>query len=70
MHVRHQIDVMDSKLAQVVDRGREAGFVIIVVTSYSNSLTLIMDAGTAFTGQVYVLAEFFLHEVNSANVLD
>lgn len=35
---------MDSELAQVVDGERETGFLVSVVTSYSNPWTLIMDA--------------------------
>ncbi|KAG6475239.1 casein kinase 1-like protein HD16 [Zingiber officinale] len=62
MKQRYHYNVADARLSQHVERGNEDGLLISCVASCSNLWALIMDAGTAFTSQVYELSPFFLHK--------
>jgi len=52
------------RLAQHIDKGNEDDLFISSVASCSDLWTLIMDAGTGFTEQVYELSSSFLHKVS------
>eukprot|EP00271_Cylindrocystis_brebissonii_P002201 TRINITY_DN1260_c0_g1_i1.p1 TRINITY_DN1260_c0_g1~~TRINITY_DN1260_c0_g1_i1.p1 ORF type:complete len:901 (-),score=190.50 TRINITY_DN1260_c0_g1_i1:111-2813(-) len=60
MKQRYHYNVADSRLAQHVEKGNEDGLYISSVASCQNLWALIMDAGTAFTAQVYHLSQVFL----------
>ncbi|XP_075505197.1 casein kinase 1-like protein HD16 [Primulina tabacum] len=62
MKQRYHYNVMDSRLAQHIEKGTEDGLFISCVASCLNLWALIMDAGTGFTTQVYELSPFFLHK--------
>ncbi|PWA60577.1 protein kinase family protein [Artemisia annua] len=62
MEQRYHYNVADARLAQHIERGNADGLLISSVASCSNLWTLIMDAGTGFTSQVYELSPFFLHK--------
>lgn len=62
MKQRYHYNVMDSRLHQHVEKGREDGLYISCVASSANLWAIIMDAGTGFTSQVYELSTIFLHK--------
>ncbi|XP_073299305.1 casein kinase 1-like protein HD16 [Primulina huaijiensis] len=62
MKQRYHYNVMDSRLAQHIEKGTEDGLFISCVASCLNLWALIMDAGTGFSAQVYELSPFFLHK--------
>ncbi|MFQ6635136.1 hypothetical protein Gotur_011460, partial [Gossypium turneri] len=62
MKQRYHYNVADSRLHQHVEKGNEDGLFISCVASAANLWALIMDAGTAFTSQVYELSAVFLHK--------
>ncbi|RVW47564.1 Casein kinase 1-like protein HD16 [Vitis vinifera] len=62
MKQRYHYNVMDSRLHQHVEKGREDGLYISCVASSTNLWAIIMDAGTGFTSQVYELSTIFLHK--------
>ncbi|XP_027902260.1 casein kinase 1-like protein HD16 [Vigna unguiculata] len=62
MKQRYHYNVADVRLAQHIDKGNEDDLFISSVASCSDLWTLIMDAGTGFTEQVYELSSSFLHK--------
>lgn len=60
---RYYYNVMDSRLHQHVEKGKNDGLNISCVASASNLWAIVMDAGTGFTSQVYELSPVFLHKV-------
>ncbi|XP_062148104.1 casein kinase 1-like protein HD16 [Alnus glutinosa] len=62
MKQRYHYNVMDSRLQQHVEKGREDGLYISCVASSTNLWAVIMDAGTGFTSQVYEISPMFLHK--------
>lgn len=60
---RYHYNVADMRLSQHIDKGYEDGLFISSVACSSNLWALIMDAGTGFSDQVYVLSPCFLHKV-------
>lgn len=62
MKQRYHYNVMDSRIDQHVEKGREDGLYISCVASSANLWAIIMDAGTGFTSQVYELSPIFLHK--------
>uniref|UniRef100_A0A5B7AZF8 non-specific serine/threonine protein kinase n=1 Tax=Davidia involucrata TaxID=16924 RepID=A0A5B7AZF8_DAVIN len=62
MKQRYHYNVMDSRLHQHVEKGKEDGLYISCVASSDNLWAVIMDAGTGFTSQVYELSPVFLHK--------
>ncbi|XP_039058388.1 casein kinase 1-like protein HD16 [Hibiscus syriacus] len=62
MKQRYHYNVMDSRLYQHVEKGKEDGLYISCVASSSNLWAIIMDVGTGFTSQVYELSPIFLHK--------
>ncbi|KAG2718501.1 hypothetical protein I3843_03G216000 [Carya illinoinensis] len=62
MKQRYHYNVMDSRLHQHVEKGREDGLYISCVASSVNLWAIIMDAGTGFTSQVYELSPIFLNK--------
>lgn len=62
-YCRYHYNVMDSRLHQHVDKGREDGLYISCVASSVNMWAIVMDAGTGFSSQVYELSSTFLHKV-------
>ncbi|KAK4604209.1 hypothetical protein RGQ29_012637 [Quercus rubra] len=62
MKQRYHYNVMDSRLNQHADKGREDGLYISCVSSSLNLWAIVMDAGTGFTSQVYELSPMFLHK--------
>ncbi|KAL6974384.1 Casein kinase 1-like protein hd16 [Sarracenia purpurea var. burkii] len=62
MKQRYHYNVMDSRLYQHVEKGKEDGLYISCVASSGNLWAVIMDAGTGFTSQVYELSPNFLHK--------
>ena len=63
LNCRYHYNVMDSRLNQHADKGREDGLYISCVSSSLNLWAIVMDAGTGFTSQVYELSPMFLHKV-------
>ncbi|KAK6236313.1 hypothetical protein QUC31_020081 [Theobroma cacao] len=62
MKQRYHYNVMDSRLYQHVEKGREDGLYISCVASSLNLWAIVMDAGTGFTAQVFELSPIFLHK--------
>ncbi|XP_039031632.1 casein kinase 1-like protein HD16 [Hibiscus syriacus] len=62
MKQRYHYNVMDSRLLQHVEKGKEGGLYISCVASSLNLWAVVMDAGTGFTSQVYELSPIFLHK--------
>ncbi|XP_065848989.1 casein kinase 1-like protein HD16 isoform X2 [Euphorbia lathyris] len=62
MKQRYHYNVMDSRINQHVEKGKEDGLYISCVASSANLWAIIMDAGTGFTSQVYELSPIFLHK--------
>lgn len=62
MKQRYHYNVADARLGQHVERGLADDLLISSVASCSNLWALIMDAGTGFTSQVYLLSPCFLHK--------
>ncbi|KAI3771530.1 hypothetical protein L6452_02695 [Arctium lappa] len=62
MKQRYYYNVMDSRLHQHVEKGKNDGLNISCVASASNLWAIVMDAGTGFTSQVYELSSVFLHK--------
>ncbi|CAN6456699.1 unnamed protein product [Victoria cruziana] len=60
MKQRYHYNVADGRLAQHVQKGNEDGLFISSVASCTDLWALIMDAGTAFTSQVYKMSKCFL----------
>lgn len=60
---RYHYNVIDSRLHQHVEKGKEDGLYISCVASSLNLWAIVMDAGTGFTSQVYELSPIFLHKV-------
>ncbi|PON73304.1 GPCR kinase [Parasponia andersonii] len=62
MKQRYHYNVMDSRLQQHVDKGREDGLFISCVSSSMDMWAVVMDAGTGFSSQVFELSPIFLHK--------
>ncbi|KAK3041657.1 hypothetical protein RJ639_001467 [Escallonia herrerae] len=62
MKQRYHFNVMDSRLRQHVEKGKEDGLYMSSVASSLNLWAVVMDAGTGFTSQVYELSPVFLHK--------
>ncbi|XP_044471724.1 casein kinase 1-like protein HD16 isoform X2 [Mangifera indica] len=62
MKQRYHYNVLDSRLHQHVEKGKEDGLYISSVASYKNLWAIVMDAGTGFSSQVYELSRSFLHK--------
>ncbi|KAH1067689.1 hypothetical protein J1N35_032676 [Gossypium stocksii] len=62
MKQRYHYNVIDSRLQQHVEKGKEDGLYISCVASSLNLWAIVMDAGTGFTSQVYELSPIFLHK--------
>ncbi|KAL5698492.1 Casein kinase 1-like protein hd16 [Ranunculus cassubicifolius] len=62
MKQRYHYNVNDSRLVQHVEKGKEDGLYISCVSSSINLWAVIMDAGTAFSSQVYELSATFLRK--------
>ncbi|CAB4318832.1 unnamed protein product [Prunus armeniaca] len=62
MKQRYHYNVMDSRLDQHIDKGKEDGLYVSCVASSSNMWAIVMDAGTGFTSQVYERSSVFLHK--------
>ncbi|XP_022730129.1 casein kinase 1-like protein HD16 isoform X2 [Durio zibethinus] len=62
MKQRYHYNVMDSRLHQHVEKGKEDGLYISCVASSLNLWAVVMDVGTGFTSQVYELSPIFLHK--------
>ncbi|KAF5748273.1 hypothetical protein HS088_TW04G00225 [Tripterygium wilfordii] len=62
MKQRYHYNVADLRLSQYIKKGNEDRLFISSVASCSNLWALIMDSGTGFTAQVYVLSPYFLHK--------
>nr|XP_004309533.2 PREDICTED: casein kinase I isoform delta-A-like [Fragaria vesca subsp. vesca] len=62
MKQRWHYNVTDTSLAYQIEKGTEDGLYISSVASCQNKWTLIMDAGTGFTSQVFELAPTCVHE--------
>lgn len=62
MKQRYHYNVMDSRLHQHVEKGKEDGLNISCVASSTNLWAVVMDAGTGFSSQVYELSSVFLHK--------
>ncbi|XAR53322.1 Non-specific serine/threonine protein kinase [Bertholletia excelsa] len=62
MKQRYHYNVMDARLQQHVEKGKEDGLYISCVASSGNLWAVVMDAGTGFTSQVYELSPVFLHK--------
>ena len=60
---RYHFNVLDERLQQHVDKGRDDGLYISCVSSSLNMWALVMDAGTGFSSQVFELSPIFLHKV-------
>lgn len=60
---RYHYNVMDVRVDQHIDKGKEDGLYISCVASSANMWAIVMDAGTGFTSQVYELSPVFLHKV-------
>lgn len=60
---RYHFNVVDSRLQQHVDKGREDGLYISSVASSLSMWALVMDAGTGYSAQVFELSPIFLHKV-------
>ncbi|CAN1120160.1 Casein kinase 1-like protein HD16 [Linum perenne] len=60
MKQRYHYNVVDSRLGQHVDKGREDGLFISCIASSANLWAVVMDAGTGFSTQVYELSSSFL----------
>lgn len=63
MCCRYHRDVADVTLAQHIQNGNEDGLLISSVASCSNLWTIIMDAGTGYTSQVYQVSPLFHNKV-------
>ncbi|XP_051177807.1 casein kinase 1-like protein HD16 [Lolium perenne] len=59
---RYHYDISNSRLHQCIEEGNEAGLLISCVASVTNLWTLVMDAGTGFSSQVYEVSQFFVHK--------
>ncbi|XP_047086175.1 casein kinase 1-like protein HD16 [Lolium rigidum] len=59
---RYHYDISNSRLHQCIEEGNEAGLLISCVASATNLWTLVMDAGTDFSSQVYEVSQFFVHK--------
>ncbi|WCJ42441.1 Protein kinase family protein [Euphorbia peplus] len=62
MKQRYHYNVMDSRINQHVEKGKEDGLYISCVAASANLWAIIMDAGTGYTSQVYELSPVFLHK--------
>ncbi|XP_021827701.1 casein kinase 1-like protein HD16 isoform X2 [Prunus avium] len=62
MKQRYHYNVMDSRLDQHIDKGKEDGLYVSCVASSANMWAIVMDAGTGFTSQVYERSSVFLHK--------
>ncbi|GMN50507.1 hypothetical protein TIFTF001_019656 [Ficus carica] len=62
MKQRYHYNVVDSRLQQHVDKGRDDGLYISSVASSLSMWALVMDAGTGFSAQVFELSPIFLHK--------
>ncbi|KAL9659487.1 hypothetical protein QQ045_024293 [Rhodiola kirilowii] len=61
MEQRYHYNVDDVRLAQHIDKGNRDGLFISSVTS-QNLWTVVMDAGTGFTAQVYAIFPSLFHK--------
>ncbi|KAI3495871.1 hypothetical protein L1887_38217 [Cichorium endivia] len=62
MKQRYYYNVMDSRLHQHVEKGKNDGLYVSCVASASNLWAVVMDAGTGFTSQVYEITPMFLRK--------
>lgn len=62
MKQRFHYNVMDSRLHQHLEKGKEDGLSISCVASSANLWALVMDAGMGFSSQVYELSPIFLRK--------
>ena len=62
MKQRYHYNVLDQRLDQHIDKGKEDGLYISCVASSVNMWAIVMDAGTGFTSQVYERSSIFLHK--------
>ncbi|GFP82890.1 casein kinase i homolog 1 [Phtheirospermum japonicum] len=62
MKQRYHYNVLDSRLADHIEKGNGDRLLISSVASCSNLWALIMDAGTGFSAQVYTLLPGFLNK--------
>ncbi|KAJ0030590.1 hypothetical protein Pint_13154 [Pistacia integerrima] len=62
MKQRYHYNVLDSRLHQHAEKGKEDGLYISSVASSKNLWAIVMDAGTGFSSQVYELSRSFLHK--------
>ncbi|XP_024959471.1 casein kinase 1-like protein HD16 [Cynara cardunculus var. scolymus] len=62
MKQRYYYNVMDSRLHQHVEKGKNDGLYVSCVASASNLWAVVMDAGTGFSSQVYEISPVFLHK--------
>ncbi|WRX35094.1 Protein kinase domain - like 10 [Theobroma cacao] len=58
MKQRYHYNVMDSRLYQHVEKGREDGLYISCVASSLNLWAIVMDAGTGFTAQEWIMEQW------------
>jgi hypothetical protein len=63
LNCRYHYNVMDSRLHQHADKGREDGLYISCVASSANLWAIVMDTATGYSSQVYELSPMFLHKV-------
>lgn len=62
MKQRYHYNVMDSRIHQHIEKGKEDGLYISCVSSAGNLWAVIMDAGTGFSSQVFELSTIFLNK--------
>ncbi|KAL5572678.1 hypothetical protein UlMin_022275 [Ulmus minor] len=62
MKQRYHYNVMDARIQQHVDKGREDGLYISCIASAINLWAIVMDAGTGYTSQVFELSPIFFHK--------
>ncbi|XP_030488630.1 casein kinase 1-like protein HD16 isoform X2 [Cannabis sativa] len=62
MKQRYHYNVLDARLQQHVDKGKEDGLYISCVSSSLNTWAVVLDAGTGFSSQVFELSQIFLHK--------
>ncbi|KAI8565544.1 hypothetical protein RHMOL_Rhmol03G0268300 [Rhododendron molle] len=62
MKQRYHFNVMDSRLYQHAEKGKEDGLYISCIASSGNLWAVVMDAVTVFTSQVYELSPVFLRK--------
>ncbi|CAI9293315.1 unnamed protein product [Lactuca saligna] len=62
MKQRYYYNVLDSRLHQHVEKGKNDGLYVSCVASALNLWAVVMDAGTGFTSQVYEITPMFLRK--------